>query len=536
MPTTTFTRLSSGAVLMVNEGKTESLPGNCRLKIVYPNRIHVVYDREVVADFPITNTIVSNGAILSGTAEEIVEDLATDIFFLARVVVVDVKSFGATGDGTTDDTLAFQSWLTDLGTDKTGIVPYGTYKITDTLELPSRAAGFEPGVTIFWQNVKISSTVQNGAVIQMGTDAQCLGRLHIDCTDQTGSIGVLFPPDTKNASFERLTVHNAENSVVFRSSAGLGCYYNVIENLHSRYSNSHAVIFESGGATNETNANYINFASIQNSVADAIRVNGGDGNAIGYLEAESNTGWAINLLDAKAFTVNAGWLEGNTAGQVSIADYPTVAGVIDILTQSDGTLSGTVSHTYSDSRSVRIGRGNDKNYNLGVVGFSALNVGANAAAAADQDILGTRLKVAAGMQVYRRSSSEKYFSFFGDASDTGYRFFADSGTTQLMTFNSTNGLSILGGALRSLSGGMDVFAQGTNTNIRLFPTGTGKVTFNTASGVGFTGGAVVRDGTGTPEGVVTAPVGSLFLRTDGGAGTTLYVKESGSGNTGWVAK
>lgn len=41
---------------------------------------------------------------------------------------------------------------------------------------------------------------------------------------------------------------------------------------------------------------------------------------------------------------------------------------------------------------------------------------------------------------------------------------------------------------------------------------------------------------GTPEGSVTAPVGSLFTRTDGGAGTTLYVKESGTGNTGWVAK
>jgi hypothetical protein len=40
---------------------------------------------------------------------------------------------------------------------------------------------------------------------------------------------------------------------------------------------------------------------------------------------------------------------------------------------------------------------------------------------------------------------------------------------------------------------------------------------------------------GTPEGAVTAPVGSLFLRTDGGTGTTLYVKESGTGNTGWVA-
>jgi len=50
------------------------------------------------------------------------------------------------------------------------------------------------------------------------------------------------------------------------------------------------------------------------------------------------------------------------------------------------------------------------------------------------------------------------------------------------------------------------------------------------------GGPSWTNGTGTPEGVVTASVGSLYSRTDGGAGTTLYVKESGTGNTGWVAK
>jgi len=48
--------------------------------------------------------------------------------------------------------------------------------------------------------------------------------------------------------------------------------------------------------------------------------------------------------------------------------------------------------------------------------------------------------------------------------------------------------------------------------------------------------AQVRSGTGTPEGSATAPVGSIFLRTDGGSGTSFYVKESGTGNTGWVAK
>ena len=43
-------------------------------------------------------------------------------------------------------------------------------------------------------------------------------------------------------------------------------------------------------------------------------------------------------------------------------------------------------------------------------------------------------------------------------------------------------------------------------------------------------------GAGSPEGSLSAPIGSMYTRTDGGAGTTLYVKESGTGNTGWAAK
>lgn len=47
----------------------------------------------------------------------------------------------------------------------------------------------------------------------------------------------------------------------------------------------------------------------------------------------------------------------------------------------------------------------------------------------------------------------------------------------------------------------------------------------------------VLTGQGSPEGVVVAKVGRLFARSDGGANTTLYVKESGTNtNTGWVAK
>lgn len=46
----------------------------------------------------------------------------------------------------------------------------------------------------------------------------------------------------------------------------------------------------------------------------------------------------------------------------------------------------------------------------------------------------------------------------------------------------------------------------------------------------------IATGTGSPEGVLTAPVGTLYRRTDGSTTTTLYVKTSGTGNTGWTAK
>lgn len=48
-------------------------------------------------------------------------------------------------------------------------------------------------------------------------------------------------------------------------------------------------------------------------------------------------------------------------------------------------------------------------------------------------------------------------------------------------------------------------------------------------------GPTWTSGSGSPEGAVTAVVGSMYSRTDGGASTTLYVKESGTGNTGWRA-
>jgi hypothetical protein len=51
------------------------------------------------------------------------------------------------------------------------------------------------------------------------------------------------------------------------------------------------------------------------------------------------------------------------------------------------------------------------------------------------------------------------------------------------------------------------------------------------------GARIIMGSIATPEGIVSAETGSLFLTTNGGAGTTLWVKESSpTVNTGWIGK
>lgn len=47
----------------------------------------------------------------------------------------------------------------------------------------------------------------------------------------------------------------------------------------------------------------------------------------------------------------------------------------------------------------------------------------------------------------------------------------------------------------------------------------------------------IYSGNGSPNGRIPGDVGSIYLRRDGGIGSTFYVKESGgSGTSGWTAK
>ena len=85
-------------------------------------------------------------------------------------------------------------------------------------------------------------------------------------------------------------------------------------------------------------------------------------------------------------------------------------------------------------------------------------------------------------------------------------------------------------------GASSIFLLRTNGTTRASVDSNGITLASGTSLIMGSGGPEVLSGTGTPEAAVTADVGSIFMRTDGGASTSIYIKESGTGNTGWVAK
>ena len=118
-----------------------------------------------------------------------------------------------------------------------------------------------------------------------------------------------------------------------------------------------------------------------------------------------------------------------------------------------------------------------------------------------------------------------------------------SGTMQAINF-AIRAYASGGGAIKvgttsimSVAGsGVVSFFNTDGETMMTFPIGGGTQKPTFPQGLEYTGGTTHGEVTGSPEGAVTAPVGSTRFRTDGSTSTSFYVKESGTGNTGWVAK
>ena len=126
---------------------------------------------------------------------------------------------------------------------------------------------------------------------------------------------------------------------------------------------------------------------------------------------------------------------------------------------------------------------------------------------------------------------------------SGNTFNGGNGGTSDGTNNGGNGgssgsINLSGGDASGTNGGgaggiLNLLgASGNSTNAG--PAG-GKIILN-GDATNAVAGPQILCGYASPQSNTVAPVGSIYLRTAGGSTNTLWVKESGTGNTGWVAK
>ena len=96
---------------------------------------------------------------------------------------VSVKDFGAVGDGTTDDTAAFTAWIVRIKQTGSGIIPHGTYRVSEIIIDSAN------GLSIEWQGLIVGKTTGSyDAVltIRNSSDITIYGRPAISAQYNTG--------------------------------------------------------------------------------------------------------------------------------------------------------------------------------------------------------------------------------------------------------------------------------------------------------------------------------------------------------------
>jgi hypothetical protein len=360
----------------------------------------------------------ANAEITGSTSRTLLDKMAD---------IISLKDFGAVGNGVTDDTTAWQTWITNIkSADKIGIVQKGDYLISGTV-------------------YNITSDflyIDDGLVANIGPD-------------EAAGKSLLLTGRTPDAGGSRI---NSDDRTL------LGITLDITGAQH--------------GNAARFNVN-----------DDSACI---DGSTCLYLHtiSNSNTLWVAGMHSEIRHQTSGTTIGGNIECQ-SFVDTGTFIGFNIQYTNYTGALhpiTGDPALQHSQGIALRVaGTTDDGQWKKGLY-------------ITENSILSS------GSSIQVSSSATTGIHFTNGVVNTGADIFLES--------NSANGL-VCGGTY-------------TENAIR--------VNQGQAISLEQTGQHKILSGTNSPEGVVTAAAGSLYCRTGGGTGTSFYVKETSSGNTGWVAK
>jgi hypothetical protein len=257
------------------------------------------------------------------------------------------------------------------------------------------------------------------------------------------------------------------------------------------------------------------------------------------IKGEGVSGGVVISLDDLSGVAGANKVHGNIVSNNTIEiTNTTVAGVVAIrlLAESTTTVSNNIVSGNIVKAPVRSSDGL-----ITVTGGSSGYSGGNSIC--DNTIVATGLRDTVGygilcVSIQDSDVTNNKIRIEFDAASTSVFFSILLGQTQRVV-SQLNQIRCTAdyGANTTIRG----FCESTSGSLNRFVNNTYSVNTTKATVLEFnvlTTSSVYIDhaGSGTPEGFVIAAVGSIWRRTDGGTSTTFYVKESGTSNTGWVAK
>jgi len=449
---------------------------------------------------------------------------------------VSVKDFGAVGDGVTDDTVAINTAIDSVSTyGGTVYFPTGEYLVSkdpstvalDTMTSIGCAILLKSWVNLVGAGVATLSGAQTGTRIKLADSQNCHVLANFD-DSLSGLSGSMVRNLTVNA--------NRAGNLVAGSCYFVGSLFSNsgLDSVKLGYSRDHGIqvfatstpiwvnnVFVGSAGKNGVHLNgaTTHAANIANLQVDNAGVNG-TGEAGFYVDVGSTENTNINLINyryehnvtteptASSLGVQLNNLAGATINIIGSYGFSNTAAATDFIkvTGSVGkvniigtTCNSNYDNVYNDAVSGRVVAYSTS----GIPGmFESLDIWQQA-----------RFKNKSGSTIATLKTNT---------------------SGQLEINNPVNGTAVNDVVVYGPSIVSATFDESTNTG-----TNRGRIDTNLVQLTGVDAStARIFAGPGSPNGRgdASAPVGSLYLRTDGGASTSVYVKETGTGNTGWVAK
>ncbi len=416
--------------------------------------------------------VTDRGQYLPAAHQNGVASVVNANFSRLADLAYNVKAYGAVGNGVADDTSAIAAAVTAAGATGTVYLPPGTYNTTSTTTLVGSSSG---GPMFLGGGQGATHIVYTGAAGTFALNIQSLG------------VRVGFMKISSSASGVKF-----DGSV----STQLNQLDHVWVEGPGRGTAGEIGIEHSAGAVNyfnESRACYVN-------AFETAFHTGAGANANRILDCTTAQYVSALTLDSVENSV-LGLFAHGAGGNVTC---------ITIKANRSYNFIQAVCEPGGTSQAIAYETGTNRNH--AIIGANTTTIQSDAGSRNTTDTMGDaeiRSFAAVGNLAYSSLVVGDTLRRFGWLADGTLQWSGGSGSVDAtLARNAANKLLVTASTGLAVTGPM-------------WP-------MNTA--------AQVRSGTGDPEGAVTAAVGSIFLRTDGGAATSLYVKESGSGTTGWVAK